>query len=200
MSGRGRPREFDRQEALRSAMLVFWDRGYDGSSLHTLISAMHIRSPSLYAAFGSKEALFLEALELYWDTIGETIWSELYRHSTAREGIERMLWATARLLTEPGRPHGCFVCHTEPRLDSPVLSREVKALRRKPVEMLRNRLLMAQTTRELTSELDCNAMSDYFAAVQRGMTLIARDGVSREQLERVAALAMVNWLPMTKAH
>lgn len=70
MAERGRPRNFDRDQALRKAMEVFWSKGYEGASLTDLTAAMGINSPSLYGAFGSKEALFREAVELYRQTDG----------------------------------------------------------------------------------------------------------------------------------
>ena len=69
MAARGRPRGFDRDSALRCAMLLFWERGYEATSISDLTAAMGINSPSLYAAFGSKEALFRESIELYGRTI-----------------------------------------------------------------------------------------------------------------------------------
>ena len=65
MAERGRPRNFDRAQALQKAMEVFWSKGYEGASLTDLTEAMGINSPSLYGAFGSKEGLFREAVELY---------------------------------------------------------------------------------------------------------------------------------------
>src|SRR6202044_797387 len=73
----GRPREFDREAALHAAMLVFWRKGFAATSMNDLCDAMDIRSPSLYAAFGSKEALYLEAMEHYVHTVGPTIWATL---------------------------------------------------------------------------------------------------------------------------
>src|SRR3569623_1603694 len=77
MSERGRPRTFDRTAALRRAMDVFWAKGYEGASISDLAVAMGINSPSLYAAYGSKEALFLEATDLYSRVEGADIWLAL---------------------------------------------------------------------------------------------------------------------------
>src|SRR5687767_3003812 len=91
MAGRGRPRTFDREQALRSAMDVFWARGYDGTTLEDLQAAMGgIAPPSFYAAFGSKDRLFREAVDLYRARMSERIGTALAR-PTAREGIAGLL-------------------------------------------------------------------------------------------------------------
>ncbi|MGN8251962.1 TetR/AcrR family transcriptional regulator [Pseudomonas sp. SMV7] len=193
MSGRGRPREFDRHQALVQAMLLFWDKGYDGTSLNELMTAMKIKSPSLYAAFGSKEDLFLEALELYWSTVGEEIWSELYKHERAQDSIQAVLLATARILTREDRPHGCFVTQTDLKSPLPNLRVGLKVLRCKPFEMLKNRLRLGQASREIGPHVDCDSVAHYYGIVQRGMAMVARDGSPRDTLEKVASHAMGTW-------
>lgn len=193
MSGRGRPREFDRHEALVKAMLLFWDKGYDGTSLSELMGVMKIKSPSLYAAFGSKEDLFLEALELYWSTVGEEIWSELYKYERAQDSIQAVLLATARTLTREDRPHGCFVTQTDLNSPLPNLRVGLKVLRCKPFEMLKNRLRLGQASREIGEHVDCESLANYYGVVQRGMAMVARDGSPRDALEKVAGHAMGNW-------
>src|ERR1700679_3069176 len=88
-----RPREFDREARLAAAMLVFWRKGFATTSMNDLCDAMGVRSPSLYAAFGSKEALYLEAIGHYVRTIGPPIWGELTEGATARASVEKLLMA-----------------------------------------------------------------------------------------------------------
>src|SRR5271170_3657427 len=95
----GRPREFDREAALQAAMIMFWRKGFAATSMNDLCNAMGIRSPSLYAAFGSKETLYLEAIEHYVRTVGPTIWDKLAATS-ARDGVEKMLLAATESLPE----------------------------------------------------------------------------------------------------
>src|ERR1700744_4811865 len=102
MAVTGRPREFDRDTALKAAMLLFWRKGFAATSMNDLCDAMGIRSPSLYAAFGSKEALYLEAIEHYVRTIGPAIWDKLATAATARAGVEKMLLAATETLPESG--------------------------------------------------------------------------------------------------
>ena len=86
MANIGRPREFDRGAALEAAMLAFWRKGFAATSMTDLCDAMGVRSPSLYAAFGGKEALYLEAVEHYVETFGPPIWDGLAEGATARDG------------------------------------------------------------------------------------------------------------------
>src|SRR6202035_3596322 len=95
----GRPRGFDRDAALEAAMVLFWRKGFAAASMNDLCDAMSIRSPSLYAAFGSKEALYLEAVERYVRTIGPPIWDRLADGATALDSLgEHFLLGRARLL------------------------------------------------------------------------------------------------------
>ena len=105
----GRPREFDRDAALEAAMLLFWRKGFATTSMNDLCDAMGIRSPSLYAAFGSKEALYLEAVEHYVQTIGPPVWDKLAEGTTARAGVENLLLAATETCRNPrATPAGCM--------------------------------------------------------------------------------------------
>src|SRR5215467_9072078 len=110
MSRTGRPREFDRDEALQRAMQLFWAQGYEGTTLADLQKAMGgITAPSFYAAFGSKEELFREAVELYKKTEGMPILKELMEGPTARESIEAMLKAATESICGKNNPRGCLM-------------------------------------------------------------------------------------------
>src|SRR3546814_18509706 len=90
-------------------MEVFWEKGLDGASMNDLTAAMGINSPSLYAAFDSKEALFREAVALYVATDGAGIWAPLKEEGSAYGVVEGFLMETARLFSRPDRPSGCLV-------------------------------------------------------------------------------------------
>src|SRR5688572_26546431 len=108
MPKRGRPTVFDREQALCRAMEVFWAHGYEGTTLEALQEAMGgISPPSFYHAFGSKEALFKAAVELYVTTIGNPAVQALNDSRTVRAGIDAMLQLTAASFASPGKPRGC---------------------------------------------------------------------------------------------
>src|SRR5919202_2421257 len=107
MATRGRPRTFDPDRALRQALDLFWERGYEGTSLSDLAEAMGIASASIYACFGNKENLFRQVMALYGRTSGEPPRRALREQATARAGIHEMLRATADEITRADAPHGC---------------------------------------------------------------------------------------------
>lgn len=199
MAGRGRPRAFDRDAALLRAMRLFWERGYEATSLSDLTAVMGIRSPSLYAAFGSKEGLFREALALYGQTEGGTTERALAQESTARAAIEEMLRGHAVAYTQPGKPPGCMVvlaainC-TEQNVG---VQRLLAEGRRTVVESLRARLEQGVADGDLPPHVDTQALTSFYATVLHGLSIQARDGYSREELLRVVDTAMAAWDGMT---
>ncbi|WP_395446807.1 TetR/AcrR family transcriptional regulator [Aminobacter sp. UC22_36] len=199
MSQKGRPRSFDRDAALRQAMRVFWKKGYDGASLSDLTTAMGINSPSLYAAFGSKEALFREAVDLYGATEGIEIWGAFERPGSARQAIADFLRASARAFSEPGDPRGCLIVLGALNVSETNVEvfRDLSERRMSSARDLAGRLRQAVAEGELPATADCDAISAFYLAVQQGMSVQARDGASREALLAVAEGAMAAWGALT---
>jgi AcrR family transcriptional regulator len=191
----GRPREFDRDAALEAAMLVFWRKGFAATSMNDLCDAMGVRSPSLYAAFGSKEALYLEAIEHYVRTKGTPIWDGLAEGATARAGVEKLLLAATESLPEsPTTPAGCMatlggICDEWPATISDVV-REVRLVM---LGGLRSRLETAVADGELPPSTDIDGLSRFYLGVFQGMAVQARDGASPKALRGLAAAAMAAW-------
>ncbi|WP_275288591.1 TetR/AcrR family transcriptional regulator [Halomonas elongata] len=200
MAARGRPRGFDRETALARAMEVFWERGFDNASLGELTHAMGINSPSLYAAFGSKEALFQEAMAFYVKTAGSGIWEPVDSLATARDAIAHVLDATARAFTCRDPSRGCMIvlASPQPRGSNPSISRELERHRRGNRDYLETRLRRAVDEGELPEGTNCHAIATFYATVQHGMSIQARDGASREELLGVADCAMSAWDSLTR--
>ncbi len=198
MSERGRPRSFDRVAALRRAMELFWAKGFDATSMSDLTTAMGINSPSLYAAFGSKEALFEEAVALYGKSEGTEIWNAL-EAPAVREAIEQFLRNTAASYSRPGKPAGCLIVlgalHADKGSERACLA--LRGRRRENVADLRKRLEHAVEEGELPADIDCEAVASFYATVQHGMSIQARDGASRDELLAVADCAMAAWEALT---
>ncbi|AZO01526.1 TetR/AcrR family transcriptional regulator [Mesorhizobium sp. M9A.F.Ca.ET.002.03.1.2] len=198
MPKRGRPRTFDRTAALRRAMEVFWAKGYEGASMSDLTAAMGINSPSLYAAFGSKQALFLEATEFYTQVEGTDIRSALEKAPTARQAIERFLRQTAKDYSQADRPQGCLIALGALHQDSsrgPICD-DLRRRRAENREALLRRLERGVAEGELARGFDCRTAATFYATVQHGMSIQARDGASRAALLATVTGAMAAWKAM----
>jgi AcrR family transcriptional regulator len=194
MSARGRPRSFDRTAALAAATQLFWRKGYSATSIAELCAVMGIGSPSLYAAFGSKQALYLEALSHYEATQGPLIWFGLRRAATAREAVEDFLMASAAVLPAKGRPGGCMVTLSAVgEEDAEALRDRLVAGRAEALSLLEARLARGVAEGELPAGTDRKALARFYLGVQQGMSVQARDGADSAELEAVARMAMAAW-------
>lgn len=190
----GRPREFDIEQALDKALEVFWRNGYEGATIADLTEAMGINPPSLYAAFGNKEALFRKALERYVEQrVG--FWKEALAQPTARGMIEHLLHESANFLTEQCNPPGCLLVRGAIACSEAAESirRELEARRAEGIAALRARLEAAQRTGEFPAELEPGEFARYVMTVLEGMSVQAAAGASRQELHRVAELALRTW-------
>lgn len=198
MAERGRPRAFDRAEALQKAMLLFWEKGFQGTAMSELTAAMGINAPSLYACFGSKEALYREAMALYEAGDGAELAAAIAAAPTAREAIGTYLMRSAALFSRPDKPTGCMVVLSV--VHAAGTSEEAgRALRDARTEMqgvLEARLRGALASGELSAG-DPAAIAAFYCTVQQGMSIRARDGASRAELEAVAQGAMAAWPALT---
>src|SRR5689334_12085652 len=174
MATRGRPRSFDPDVALRRALDLFWERGYEGTSLNDLAVAMGIASASIYACFGNKENLFRQVMALYGRTSGEPPRRALQEHQTARAAVHAMLRATADQITGPDTPHYCMLILAAPTgavENHPV--REFLADRRRDMHTtIRDRLARGVSEGDLTASPDAlDALARYYTTVVQGLSL-----------------------------
>jgi AcrR family transcriptional regulator len=198
---RGRPASFDRQEALERAMELFWARGYEGTTLEDLQAAMGgITPPSFYHAFGSKEALFKEAVDLYIETVGMLPVRALEDAVTVREGVEAMLRRAAEAFSEPGRPHGCLLllgaARCAPANRGP--QEYLEAIRARAPEVLEQRFHRAVAEGDLDPRADVGRLIAFYQTIAHGLAVRAADGASRADLMAAVDGAMAAWREMTK--
>ncbi|BES85702.1 TetR family transcriptional regulator [Pectobacterium araliae] len=191
MAQRGRPRGFDRDTALQAMMEVFWERGYEGAQLVDLTAAAGIAPPSFYAAFGSKEEAFCEAVDHYIETVGARPMQELNNAATLHEGLQRMLLASVDVALSTG-PGGCLlilgVVNCLP--ENEAARAHLKAARNKTRELIHTRLEYARDTGELPPECDIQQRSAFIHGVMQMISFQARDGAARNELEALVALAL----------
>jgi len=196
----GRPRTFETNEALDSAMDVFWRKGYEGASMVELTTAMGINSPSLYAAFGSKKGLFLAVLDHY-DKDRAGFLTQVIEEPTAHDAAARFLYGIADKATEPDAPPGCLLIQSgltcgDDASDIP----DVLAKHRAGTELaLRERFECAKTENELPKSADPSALARYLMALSNGICIQASSGVGRAQLHQIVKLALCTLPSVEKA-
>jgi AcrR family transcriptional regulator len=195
MANIGRPREFDRGAALKAAMVLFWRKGFAATSMNDLCEAMGVRSPSLYAAFGSKEALYLEAIQHYVEMFGPPVWGGLAASASARAGVESVLLAATETLPKSRvTPGGCMAALAAVSDEWPAgIAEVVVKIRMIMLGRLRSRLEAGAANGELPTTTDIDALSRFYFSVYQGMAVQARDGADAAELKGLVAAAMAAW-------
>jgi AcrR family transcriptional regulator len=194
---KGRPRSFDRDEALARATMVFWKHGYDATSVAQLTEAMGIGVPSMYAAFGDKRALFEEALVHYMKTYGSfmgRLFEKPFERSV-RAGIAQLLRDAAAMFTSSEHPRGCMLitAATNCAPESATIAKRLRDLRASTVRALEARIEGAIASGELPADTDARALALYISTVLQGLSAQARDGATRAELETIVDTALRAW-------
>lgn len=184
----GRPRAFDPDEALRRALMVFWERGYEGASMTALQEATGLTAPQLYRAFESKERLFERAVRLYQDEYGFGIRSGIPLAEAVVEYLDR---AAREFTTEPGR--GCLVSTglLATGQDAQAAAAICRAERDHALTGLRQRVADAVARGELPETADVAGLSRTIGALIQGMSVQARDGAGYEELAHIVTAAQI---------
>jgi AcrR family transcriptional regulator len=192
---KGRPREFNADQVLDKALHVFWERGYEGTSLSDLTEAMGINRPSLYAAFGNKEELFRLALDRYAQTGPGAVHREALAEPTAKAVVERLLRCAANSLTDPSNPPGCLAVQGALTCGDAAESIKQELCRRRSdgERALRERFERARAEGDLAGEADPAALARFVVTVTQGMSVQAAGGASRADLLLVAEMALKAW-------
>ena len=190
----GRPRTFNQEQALDRAMHVFWEKGYEGASMHDLTAAIGIQPASLYAAFGNKEAVFELALAHYLAGPAAFM-SAALEEPSAYAVAERILHQTAESLTARRARYGCMTIQA-----ALVGGKETKGVRHKLIRLrvraqnaLWRRFEQSKSDGDLPEHVDAAGLADFITCIFQGMTVQAINGASREQLLRIAKTALRAW-------
>jgi AcrR family transcriptional regulator len=176
-------------------MEVFWEKGFEGTTVADLTAAMDIGLTSMYAAYGSKEDLFREALEHYMHTVGARTWAAVTDARTARGAVEAFLMSTARAYSQSDCPSGCLMALSALHANAATerLRAELAAKREGRTRELSELLLRGIASGEIHSGADVSAIARFYVTVQQGMSIQARDGADRQTLESIAQLAVSAW-------
>lgn len=173
-------------------MLLFWDRGYEGTSFDDLTAAMGISPSSFYNSFGSKEQLYQEATEAFMAVAGEWFAGELAAGPDTRTAFTRLLDHAAREFTAEGHPPGCMISlsgtHVPPALCG--LHDKMAGYRQAAQTAMADRIRQGIAQGDVPGDVDAEALAAFYNAVARGMAVAARDGATRDRLLAIAATAM----------
>lgn len=193
---RGRPPAFDRTTALAAATRLFWEHGYEATSIGELTRAMDIKPGSLYAAFGDKKSLFKEVVHAYGHSpVGAFIGTALEEEPTARGAFRRILRDAAAVYPDPSHPAGCLTISaaTNVTVQDAEVATFLSDLRNANLAAFETRLKTAQRKGELSAAANPRALAAYFAAIIQGMSQRARDGATATELTETAELALAAW-------
>lgn len=197
--GRGRPREFDRELVLRRAMDAFWTKGFDACSVSDLVDAMGINSPSIYAAFGSKEALYRETIELYVNAEGGAALRRLQEGGTLREGLEAMFDTSIELFTAGRHSRGCMIFFGGASIgpEHAELQKLLQRLRQRMAGLVEARFTEAIGQGELPPHADASALATLCMLAFSGLSAQAANGAKKAELRVGIAqlLAMIPFQP-----
>ncbi|WP_429298187.1 TetR/AcrR family transcriptional regulator [Paraburkholderia sp. GAS199] len=176
-------------------MLLFWRKGFHATSLRDLSDVMGIGMPSLYAAFGSKEALYVEAVDLYMQVTRSLLWRHLAERASAREAIRELLLATAKELTnEEAHPGGCMVTFATVDEDMPAdVVTAIRNARRAWLDIIHERLEVAVANGELPRSTDVDNLSRFYFAIVQSIGIQSHDGTPYSELKDIVEVAMAAW-------
>lgn len=195
VSKRGRPRLLDKEVGLQVAARLFWEHGYEGTSIADLTKAMGITPPSLYAAFGSKEQLYQQALEFNAERENKHRLDLLNSDVPAYEALSFYLHDVAREFTNPAKPRGCMVSNAvlQHAKENESIAEAVAARRTATTKIIKTRLDRAIAEGELPHGTDTRALAHFYVAVVQGMSAQACDGLCSTTLSQLADLALASW-------
>ncbi|MGX5010621.1 TetR/AcrR family transcriptional regulator [Enterobacter asburiae] len=188
----GRPRQFDRDQALIKARNLFWRQGYEGTSMSDLVAELGIASARIYKAFGSKEQLFREAIAHYENEEGSFADRALTTEGDVRQAIKTLLNDAITLYSQPGKPHGCMVVATAASVsaENDGIKSWLAEHRLLRTQQIIDRLRLAVQNGELPETTDPDSLGDFFAVFLHGLSVQARDGVPSSRLLASAEQAM----------
>ena len=172
-------------------MRVFWEKGYEGASIHDLTAAMGINRSSLYTIFGDKEALFHRAVERYREGPVSFVWDSL-QEETARKAVEVLLRKAVDLLADPNNPRGCLSIQGALAVgsESESVKQAMIAFRKTGEAALTKRFARAQAEGEIAREVDPADVARYVLTLLTGLGVQGANGATRGQLEAIVTMAL----------
>lgn len=189
---RGRPRQFNREEALRKALWVFWHHGYEQATIAKLCEELNLTSPSIYCAFGNKGDLFLEAIGYYRKKYWLPVFERFLNEPNLRLALEKLLNSTTEILYSPESPCGCptvVASMTLPGHETRLLE-AINAMRAETRNFFATALRRAKASGQLPPETDSEALALALSSFLEGLSLQAKTRISPELFKKAALLGL----------
>jgi len=187
----GRPRTFDREEALKKAMLIFWEKGFEGTTMADLIAAIGMKAPSVYAAFGNKDALFREAVELYKGQVEQGPLKALSESTSILDALASSLNESVKMLSGP-EASSCLIMagaiNCAPEHQEHV--QHLRNLRAGYKGALRKRFAQAIEDGQLLEGTDPDELAEFYFGFIHGLALRAKDGSTKKELQSSCKFAL----------
>lgn len=192
---RGRPKCFNEQQALQKAMLLFWEHGYEATSISELTHALELTAPSLYSSFGDKAELFYKCIDYYLAHEACPIETIFLEARTAKVAFELFLYDNVQRLVQPDKPSGCMLVVATMNCsdNAQAIQHNILEKRLQIKQRLLDRLMQGVASGDLAATAPLQEMADFYATVLQGLTMQARDGATVEQLHKVVEHAMRSW-------
>lgn len=199
--GRGRPKVFDREAALDKAMTLFWQYGYEATSLSDLVQATGAKAPTLYAEFANKEGLFRAVLDRYISHFASKNEACLFcEEQTVTEALRNYFTAVATCFTSKDTPAGCFMINTSAALaaSSKEIAKTIKSRHAVQEQTLCQFLQLRQARGEIPAEKNVKELALFLGCILQGMSISAREGASFETLMQIIETTLRLWPQMIK--
>ena len=197
--GRGRPKVFDREAALDKAMTLFWQYGYEATSLSDLVEATGAKAPTLYAEFVNKEGLFRAVLDHYISRFASKNEACLFcEEQTLLEALRHYFTAVATCFTSKDTPAGCFMINTSAALaaSSKEIAKTIKSRHAVQEQTLYKFLQLRQARGEIPAEKNVAELAQFLSCILQGMSISAREGASFETLMQITETTLRLWPQM----
>ncbi|WP_042283677.1 TetR family copper-responsive transcriptional repressor ComR [Citrobacter sedlakii] len=199
---RGRPKVFDREAALDKAMTLFWQHGYEATSLSDLVEATGAKAPTLYAEFTNKEGLFRAVLDRYIARFAAKHEAQLFcEEKSVEAALEDYFTAVATCFTSKDTPAGCFMINTSATLSaaSRDIAHTVKSRHAMQEQTLTRFLQQRQMRAEIPTQCNVQHLAEYLNCILQGMSISAREGASFDTLMQITRTTLRLWPELLKA-
>jgi len=187
-----RTKDFDEDEVLKKAMYLFWDKGYNGTSMQDLVDGLGISRSSLYDTYSDKHTLYIKALQHYKSTAGAGMSAIIENSSPAKETIRRLLYHFVNELTKDPEHKGCFLVNSAVELAShdPEINQMLCESDRQTEALLRETIEKGQKTGEITNNQDAASIAGFIFNNIKGMRVTARSGVDKKTFDGIVAMTL----------